>query len=108
MIRTFGKTYQFSPNVTSLIVPPRISRSSRFTCEKRAATSHPPQARAFQSNGAFGLTRFLRSVLYETQPTELTTFLGMGLLLSLVGVLASCVPAFRAAQVDPVQALRAE
>jgi putative ABC transport system permease protein len=58
--------------------------------------------------GAFGLTRFLRSILYETQPTELTTFLGMGLLLSMVGVLATCAPAFRAARVDPVEALRAE
>jgi len=58
--------------------------------------------------GAFVLTRFLGSILYETQPTELTTFLGMGLLLSVVGVLASCVPAFRAARIDPVEALRAE
>ncbi len=58
--------------------------------------------------GAFGLTRFLRAVLYETQPTELGTFVAMGLLLCLVGVVSSWVPAFRAARVDPAQALRAE
>jgi predicted permease len=58
--------------------------------------------------GALGLTRFLRSILYETQPTDPATFAGMGLLLGVVGVLASCAPAFRAARVDPVETLRAE
>jgi predicted permease len=58
--------------------------------------------------GAFGLTRFLRSILYEAPSTEIGTFVGMALLLSVVGALASCAPAFRSARVDPVEALRAD
>jgi putative ABC transport system permease protein len=58
--------------------------------------------------GAFGLTRFLRSLLYETSPTHVTTFVGVALLLAAVGVVASFIPAARAAKVDPVTALRIE
>ena len=58
--------------------------------------------------GAFGLTRFLRSLLYETSPTHITTFVGVALLLAMVGVVASFIPAARAAKVDPVTALRME
>lgn len=58
--------------------------------------------------GALALTRYLDSVLYETRPTEPAAFLGMALLLCVVGVMTSGVPALRAARVDPAEALRAQ
>jgi len=60
------------------------------------------------ATGALGLTRYLGSVLYETETTDPPTFLGMGLLLCMVGVLASSAPALRSARVDPVDALRSD
>lgn len=58
--------------------------------------------------GALGLTHFLQSLLYETSPTDFTTYLAMALLLAVVGVAASTLPAMRASRVDPVDALRME
>ncbi len=57
---------------------------------------------------ALALTRFLRSLLYEVGSTDPLTFVGMGLVLALAAVLASYLPARRAARVDPVVALRCE
>jgi len=57
---------------------------------------------------AFGLTRFLRSLLYEITPSDPGTFVAVALLLSVVGLIAALVPARRAARVDPVLALRSE
>ncbi|SPE23398.1 Permease [Candidatus Sulfotelmatomonas gaucii] len=57
---------------------------------------------------AFAVTRALSSVLYGVQPTDLLTFTGVSLLLGGVAVLASYIPARRAASIDPMQALRAE
>jgi predicted permease len=57
---------------------------------------------------AVALTRFLGSLLYETAPTDVATFLVTAAVLSAVGLLACCHPALRAARVDPVYTLRAE
>jgi putative ABC transport system permease protein len=57
---------------------------------------------------AFGLTRYLASLLYDTSPTDVSTFAAMGLILALVGFFSSYVPALRATRVDPLEAVRVE
>jgi predicted permease len=60
----------------------------------------------FGSAAAFATTGVLRSLLYEVGPTDPATFLGIALLLTGVVVIASWLPARRAARVDPTIALR--
>ncbi len=57
---------------------------------------------------ALGLTRFLRSLLYEVRPGDPLTFVGVAAVLAAIGVIAALVPARRALRVDPVIALRSE
>jgi putative ABC transport system permease protein len=56
---------------------------------------------------AFSLTRLLSSFVYGVS-TDSMTFTGVGLLLLLMAALASCLPARRAARIDPMSALRAD
>jgi hypothetical protein len=58
--------------------------------------------------GAVGLTRFLESLLYETEPLDLVTFAGMSALLFLIGLIAAYLPARQAAAVSPLEAMRTE
>ncbi len=57
---------------------------------------------------ALGLGQALRAVLYGVSPTEPWTFAAMALVLLAVVLLASLVPALRAARVEPMTALRHE
>jgi ABC-type antimicrobial peptide transport system permease subunit len=58
--------------------------------------------------GSFGVTRFLKSLLFGVEPTDFYTLLAVGALLLLVGGVACLIPARYAARVDPMVALRYE
>jgi ABC-type antimicrobial peptide transport system permease subunit len=57
---------------------------------------------------AFGLTRFVRTMLYGLQPTDPATFIPAAVLLLLIAIAAGYGPACRASRIDPMQALRHE
>ncbi len=57
---------------------------------------------------ALALTGLMRTILFEISPKDPLTFLGAPIILLAVAALATWLPARRAAQVDPLEALRAE
>jgi putative ABC transport system permease protein len=57
---------------------------------------------------ALVLSAALRTFLYEVQPTDPAMIAGAGLLFAIVGLLACWIPTRRAADVDPLEALRCE
>lgn len=57
---------------------------------------------------AVGLTRLMASLLYGVRPTDPLTFITVSIFLLAVALIASCIPARRAARVDPMVALRHE
>lgn len=57
---------------------------------------------------ALVLSSALRTFLYEVQPTDPAMIVGAGLLFAIVGLLACWIPTRRAADVDPLEALRCE
>ena len=56
--------------------------------------------------GALATTRLLQSLLFEVRPTDPATLGAVSLVLVTIAAAASWVPARRAMQVDPVEALR--
>ena len=57
---------------------------------------------------AWACARFVRAFLFEITPADPIVYLGGAGLLTLVGLIAALVPAFRASRVDPIVALRAQ
>ena len=57
---------------------------------------------------ALTLTRFLDSLLYEVSPSDPVAFISMAVLLLVVALVASYLPARRAGRIDPGRALTAE
>ncbi len=58
--------------------------------------------------GSAGLTRLLSGMLYKVRPLDPLVLGGVSLLLAAVALLASYLPARRAAKIDPIAALRFE
>jgi predicted permease len=58
--------------------------------------------------GAWWLTRFMSSLLYDVKPSDPVTFSIVSILLIAVAALASLIPAWRAIKLDPLSALRFE
>ena len=57
---------------------------------------------------SIGAVRLIESMLYGTQPLDPAIFAAVAATLLAVAVLACLVPAWRASQIDPMQALRTE
>ena len=57
---------------------------------------------------SLALTRSLQSRLYDVTPTDAGTYAAVCVLLALVAICASTLPALRAARVDPIVALKAD
>jgi ABC-type antimicrobial peptide transport system permease subunit len=58
--------------------------------------------------GAVALTRLLQGLLYDVRPNDPITFVAVTVLLLLVALLASFLPAWRATKVSPTIALRSQ
>ena len=57
---------------------------------------------------AVGVTRLLQAWLFGVEPLDASTFIATAVLLAVMALLASAIPAARGASVDPVRVLRAE
>jgi putative ABC transport system permease protein len=58
--------------------------------------------------GALALTRFMESLLYEVPPSDPPTFAVLAAGLAVTSAVACCIPALKAALVDPAVTLRSE
>jgi ABC-type antimicrobial peptide transport system permease subunit len=58
--------------------------------------------------GAYAITRVMSTLLFQVTPTDLATFISVPLVLLLVALIASFIPALRATKVDPLITLKSE
>ena len=57
---------------------------------------------------AYFLANVLASVLFEVEPRDVTVFVSVPVVLTLIALAAVAIPAYRASRVDPLEALRVE
>ena len=57
--------------------------------------------------GAYGLSRYMSSLLFGVQARDPLIFVGVPVLLAAIALLAVWIPAARASRIDPLGALRA-
>jgi ABC-type antimicrobial peptide transport system permease subunit len=57
---------------------------------------------------AFALTRVMRNLLFGVTATDLAKFCILAAALGIIALLASYIPALKAARVDPLTAMRQE
>ena len=57
---------------------------------------------------SIGAEQSLKSFLYGVSPVDAITYIGVALVLLVIGTLAALIPASRAASIEPTQALRAQ
>jgi len=57
---------------------------------------------------AASLGRLLSSLVFGITPHDTVTFVAVSIVVVMVGVVASLLPAYRATRVDPLRTLRAE
>jgi ABC-type antimicrobial peptide transport system permease subunit len=58
--------------------------------------------------GGLAVTRLMKNLLFGVSATDPWTYGVVALVLAVVAMLASALPAFRAARVDPIRVLRSE
>ncbi|HEY1264303.1 MAG TPA: ABC transporter permease [Terriglobales bacterium] len=63
---------------------------------------------ALGTAGGLAVARLIASLLFGVEPTDILTFVTVGVVLFLAALAASYVPALRATRVDPMVALRCE
>ena len=88
----------------------RSARRRRGSCARWWRTARCWRAWASSSarSARSALTRLLEGLLFEVEPLDLATFTLMPALLLVVALLASYLPARRAAAVSPLEAMRGE
>jgi putative ABC transport system permease protein len=57
---------------------------------------------------AFATARLIRGFLYQVQPLDAWTYVGVAVMLPVIGLIAALIPARRAASIEPMEALRTE
>ena len=72
-------------------------------CERRLVVKGSARKRSI---GAFALTRVLRSLLFDVSTTDPRFFAGAAILVAIVSLIATYIPARRALGVDATSALR--
>jgi putative ABC transport system permease protein len=68
--------------------------------------THAPFGVVGGLKGAWGVTRFISTLLFNVTPTDPLSFVSVSVFLTLVAMFASYLPARRAMAVDPIVALR--
>ena len=84
------------------------SRGTVLTMVLRRAVLLIVAGLAIGGAGAWFLSASIKSFLFQIEPTNLSVFVGALSTLTVAGLLASAIPAHRAATIDPLSALRHE